>query len=224
MCVNSANLTFGLMWQFLAAIIYIPFLIWALRKLPFSALIAEPRLQHMLYAAVLILALTWSFRAGLSDGLSVHFLGLTTLTLLFGWDLALVVGSAALLLTTLVGVEPWPMFWVNLLTKVLVPAAVTLLILRQVEQRMTRNFFVYLFVVTFIGGGITVASSGLSLAVLLGIAGVHDWGKIYLEYILYLPLIMLPEGLINGIIMTGLMVFHPDWIRTFDARLYIDEQ
>jgi uncharacterized membrane protein len=40
----------------------------------------------------------------------------------------------------------------------------------------------------------------------------------------FLPLIMFPEGLLNGIIMTGMMVFHPDWIRTFDARHYIDEQ
>ena len=37
-------------------------------------------------------------------------------------------------------------------------------------------------------------------------------------------LIMFPEGMLNGIIMTGLMVFYPDWIRTFDARKYIDEQ
>ncbi|WP_315982595.1 hypothetical protein [Aliamphritea spongicola] len=49
-------------------------------------------------------------------------------------------------------------------------------------------------------------------------------GKIHNEYIQYLPLIMFPEGLLNGIIMTAMMVFHPDWIRTFDAKAYIDEQ
>ena len=69
-----------------------------------------------------------------------------------------------------------------------------------------------------------LARSGLSLALILGFDGVHSWSKIYHEYVLYLPLIMFPEGLLNGIIMTGMMVFYPDWIRTFNAKRYIDEQ
>jgi len=222
--VETTGVTLGLFWQLAASVIVIPALLFALRRLPLQVLQAEPRLQHMLYASAVLLVLTWSFRAGLSVGLSIHFLGITTLTLVFGWDLALLAGSTAVLLLTLIGVESWQMLPANLLTQVVVPASVCLLILRQVEKRMPTNFFVYLFVVAFIGGGVTVASSGLSLAVLLGFADVHSWSKIYLEYVRYLPLIMFPEGLINGIIMTGLMVFHPDWIRTFDARRYIDEQ
>ena len=31
-------------------------------------------------------------------------------------------------------------------------------------------------------------------------------------------------GFINGVLMTGMMVFHPDWIRSFDAQGYIDQQ
>ena len=224
MDLDTASVSLGLSWQLFAALWVVPALFIAVRRLPLAVLRAEPRLQHMLYAAAVILMLTWSFRAGLSAGLSIHFLGITTLALVFGWDLALLAGSAALVLLSLIRVEPWQMLPVNLLTKVLIPASVCMLILRQAEQRLPLNFFIYLFVVAFIGGGVTVASSGLSLALLFGLAEVHDWGKIYLEYIRYLPLIMFPEGLINGIIMTGLMVFHPDWIRTFDARRYIDEQ
>lgn len=222
--MDTQSVELSLMWQVIAGLLVGVSLILALSRLPLAALKSEPRLQHLLYASAILLMLTWSFRAGLSAGLSIHFLGMTTLTLMFGWDLALIAGSVALVLLTLIGVESWQMLSLNLLTQVLVPVSVCILILRQVEQRLPPNFFIYLFIVAFIGGGITVASSGLSLAVVLGFDGVHDWGKIYTEYVRYLPLIMFPEGLINGIIMTAMMVFHPDWIRTFDARRYIDEQ
>lgn len=222
--METASIALGPLWQVIALLLLVPAYVVALKRLPLSTLQAEPRLQHMLYASAIILMLTWSFRAGISAGLSIHFLGMTTLTLVFGWDLALLAGGTALLVITALGVESWQMLPVNGLTQVLVPASVCILVLRQAERRLPPNFFIYLFIVAFLGGGITVASSGLSLATLLGLAGIHDWEKIYLEYVRYLPLIMFPEGLINGIIMTGLMVFHPDWIRTFNARRYIDEQ
>lgn len=222
--MDTQSIELNLIWQLLAAVLVCASLALAFRRLPLQAMRSEPRLQHLLYGSTILLMLTWSFRAGLSEGLSIHFLGMTTLTLMFGWDLALLAGSVALVLLTIIGVEGWQMLPLNLLTQVLVPATACMLILNQVEKRMPPNFFIYLFIVAFIGGGITVASSGLSLAFILGLAGVHDWDKIYTEYVRYLPLIMFPEGLINGILMTAMMVFHPDWIRTFDARRYIDEQ
>ena len=222
--MDTQSIELSLVWQIIAGTVAGVSLLLAAYRLPLAALKSEPRLQHLLYGSAILLMLTWSFRAGLSAGLSIHFLGMTTLTLMFGWDLALLVGSVALLLLTLIGVESWQMLALNLFAQVLVPVSVCILILRQVELRFPPNFFVYLFIVAFLGGGITVASSGLSLAVVLGLDGVHGWGKIYTEYVRYLPLIMFPEGLINGIIMTAMMVFHPDWIRTFDARRYIDEQ
>lgn len=222
--MNTQSIELSLIWQVLATVLVLASLFFALRRLPLQAMRSEPRLQHLLYGSTLLLMLTWSFRAGLSEGLSIHFLGMTTLTLMFGWDLALLAGGVALVLLTLIGVEGWQMLPLNVLTQVVVPATVCMLILNQVERRMPPNFFIYLFIVAFLGGGITVASSGLSLAAVLGFAGVHEWDKIYTEYVRYLPLIMFPEGLINGILMTAMMVFHPDWIRTFDARRYIDEQ
>lgn len=222
--MNTQSIELSLIWQVVSAVLVLAALLFALRRLPLQAMRSEPRLQHLLYGSTLLLMLTWSFRAGLSEGLSIHFLGMTTLTLMFGWDLALLAGSVALVLLTVIGVEGWQMLPLNVLTQVVVPATVCMIILNQVERRMPPNFFIYLFIVAFLGGGITVASSGLSLAAVLGFAGAHEWDKIYTEYVRYLPLIMFPEGLINGILMTAMMVFHPDWIRTFDARRYIDEQ
>jgi len=75
MDLDTASVSLGLSWQLFAALWVVPALFIAVRRLPLAVLRAEPRLQHMLYAAAVILMLTWSFRAGLSAGLSIHFLG-----------------------------------------------------------------------------------------------------------------------------------------------------
>ena len=222
--MNSETITISFALQLISWLFVLLSLGWAIRTLPVDALRAEPRLQHLLFGAMVVLMLTWTFRAGLSQGLSIHFLGITTLVLMFGWDLAVLAGALALVGITIVGIEDWSRLGLNTLTIVIIPATVTLLILRFVERSIPPNFFAYLFLVAFLGGGVTVASSGLSLGVLLGLDGVLSWGTIYHEYVRYLPLISFPEGLINGIIMTAMMVFHPDWIRTFDAKVYIDSQ
>lgn len=212
------------LWLGISALLYLGIMAVALWRLPWNVLKRERGIQHLLFGAAVVLMLMWSLRAGLSPGLSIHFIGMTTLTLMFGWDLAICAGSAALIGLTLIGRESWPDLPLNGLCWVVIPSLVSLAVLRIVEAMLPRNFFVYLFLCAFLGGGLSAAAGGLSMGSLLWLADVYPWSKIYHEYVRYLPLIMFPEGLLNGIIMTGMMVFHPDWIRTFDARRYIDEQ
>ncbi len=199
-------------------------LLLALWRLPWRVLASNRQLQHLFFGATVTLMLLWILRAGISPGLGIHFLGMTTLTLMFGWDLAVVSATLALLGMTLTGQESWDGFAVNGLCSVVLPAWVSFGLLRLVEAKLPKNFFVYLFLCAFIGGGLAVAVSGLSTVLLLWLDGVYDWSRLYREYVMLLPLIMFPEGLLNGILMTGMMVFYPDWIRTFNARAYIDEQ
>ncbi len=175
--MNSETITISFALQLISWLFVLSSLGWAIRTLPVGALRAEPRLQHLLFGAMVVLMLTWTFRAGLSQGLSIHFLGITTLVLMFGWDLAVLAGTLALVGITIVGIEDWSRLGLNTLTIVIIPATVTLLILRFVERSIPPNFFAYLFLVAFLGGGVTVASSGLSLGVLLGLDGVLSWGR-----------------------------------------------
>ena len=208
----------------ITGLFYLAILALALWRLPWGVLVRERNIQHLLFGAAVVLMLMWTLRAGISPGLSIHFVGMTTLTLMFGWDLAICAGSAALIGTTLIGREDWSAFGANALCFVVIPALISYAVLRLVEWRLPCNFFIYLFLCAFIGGGIAAVTGGLSMGGLLWLSDIYPWSKIYHEYVRYLPLIMFPEGLLNGIIMTGMMVFHPDWIRTFDARRYIDEQ
>jgi len=221
------SLTQGLIssgWLWAAGLLSGLIILWAVRCAPWPVLAQEKRLQHLLFGATVVLMLMWTMRAGLSPGLSIHFLGMTTLTLMFGWDLAMLAGSLALLGMTLIGRESWDTLSINVLCSVIVPVLASIAVLRLVEAKLPRNFFVYLFLCAFFGAGIATAVAGMVMALLLWADGVYAWGKIYLEYVRFLPLIMFPEGLLNGIIMTAMMVFHPDWIRTFDAKKYIDDQ
>ncbi len=222
--MNPGDELFSGVWLGITGFFYIAILALALWRLPWGVLARERGIQHLLFGATVALMLMWTLRAGISPGLSIHFVGMTTLTLMFGWDLAICAGTAALLGMTLIGRESWSAFGANGLCFVVIPALVSYAVLRLVEWRLPRNFFVYLFLCAFVGGGVAAAAGGMTMGSLLWLSDVYPWSKIYHEYVRYLPLIMFPEGLLNGIIMTGMMVFHPDWIRTFDARHYIDEQ
>ena len=211
-------------WLWLMHLGYALALLLALWKAHWKVLAENRRLQHLLFGATAGLMLMWSMRAGISPGLSIHFLGITALTLMFGWDLAILSASLALLGMTLIGKESWDGFTANGICSIVVPVMVSYGILRYVEWKLPKNFFIYLFLCAFVGAGIASASAGLSSALLLWLDGVYSWAKIEHEYIRYLPLIMFPEGLMNGIVMTGMMVYLPDWVRTFDAKVYIDEQ
>ncbi|MCP4595638.1 energy-coupling factor ABC transporter permease [Neptuniibacter sp.] len=211
-------------WVWGSAVVYMVALLYAFRNAPWKALSNNRTLQHVLFGATALLMMLWSMRAGISPGLGIHFLGLTVMTLVFGWDLAILASTIALVGMAIIGKESWDGLFVNGVCSVLMPVATTYMIYRYVETKMLKNFFVFLLVCGFIGGGISTAVAGLSTSAVLVLDGVYDLQKIYHEYIRYLPLIMFPEGLLNGIFLTGMLVFHPDWVRTFDAKAYIDEQ
>ncbi len=211
-------------WLWIADILYLCALLFAVWRSPWKVIVNNRGLQHLFCGATVLLLLMWSMRAGISPGLSIHFLGITALTLILGWDLAILSGSLVLLGMTLLGKESWEGFAVNGICLVLIPALLTYWIHRFVDKKLPKNFFIYLFLCGFIGAGVVVAVSGVAVSTILWLDGVYPWSKIQHEYIDYLPLIMFPEGLMNGILMTGIMVFYPDWIRTFNARVYIDEQ
>ncbi|WP_020682845.1 energy-coupling factor ABC transporter permease [Marinobacterium rhizophilum] len=196
----------------------------ALWRLPWGILLGNRRLQHLFFGSTVALTLLWIMRAGITPGLGIHFLGMTTLTLMFGWDLAIVSAALALLGVSWIGLESWQGYGLSGLCTIVLPALTSLGILRLVEAYLPKNFFVYLFCCAFLGSALAVAAGGLAAGLLLWGLDVYPWSRIQQDYVILLPLIMFPEGLLNGILMTGMMVFYPDWIRSFNARIYIDDQ
>lgn len=207
-----------LLW--LTAVLFAGILLRAVRQTDWQRLRSQPRVQHCLFGAAVVLGFLWQLRAGLSPGLSIHIFGMTAVTLMLGWPLAVFSGLMALVIVVITGREPLSLFAVNGLITVMVPALVTHGIMRWERWVNFRNFFAYIFFCGFFGAGISVAAAGLTMVALLWMTGVYDWYHLVHDYLRYLPLFILPEGFVNGTVVTGLMVFHPELLATLDERRY----
>ncbi|MBI44162.1 energy-coupling factor ABC transporter permease [Marinobacter lutaoensis] len=213
------NLLSGSQWL-VTAVLFVLILIQAARAVDWRAFRKDDALQHSFYGAAVALGFLWQLRAGISPGLAIHIFGMTVITLMLGWGLAVFSGLLALVLTVVTGREPLLMFAANGLVTVMVPALVSHGIMLWERHRNFRNFFAYIFFCGFFGAALAVASAGLVMCLMLWSGGVYTLDVLVDEYIRYLPLFMLPEGFVNGTFVTGLMVFHPDRLTTLDPRRY----
>ncbi|MFL1454250.1 energy-coupling factor ABC transporter permease [Marinobacter sp. GN3S48] len=204
----------------ITAFLFLGILVTAVRQVNWQVLRRDNALQHSFFGAAVVLGFLWQLRAGISPGLSIHIFGMTVITLMLGWGLAVLAGLLALVITVITGREPLVMFAANGLVTVMVPALVSHGIMLWERSRNFRNFFAYIFFCGFFGAGIAVACAGVVMCVMLWTAGVYEFRELVHEYLQYLPLIMLPEGFVNGTFVTGLMVFHPDRLTTLDQRRY----
>ncbi|WP_417565168.1 energy-coupling factor ABC transporter permease [Marinobacter sp.] len=201
-------------------LLFLVILARALRSIDWQALRKDNALQHSFFGAAVVLGFVWQLRAGISPGLAIHVFGITVITLMLGWALAVMAGLLALVITVITGREPLVMFAANGLVTVMVPALVSHWIMLWERRKNFRNFFAYIFFCGFFGAGISVAAAGVVMCLMLWSSGVYTFDELVHEYLRYLPLFMIPEGFVNGTFVTGLMVFHPDRLTTLDQRRY----
>lgn len=215
----TENLLSTSQWT-IALLLFLAILVRALRSIDWQLFRKDEALQHTFFGAAVALGFLWHLRAGISPGLSIHIFGITLVTLMLGWALAVLAGLLALVITVITGREPLLMFAANGLVTVMVPALVSHGIMLWERRRGFRNFFAYIFVCGFFGSGVSVAVAGTAMCLMLWTSGVYTFGELVHEYVRYLPLFMIPEGFANGALVTGLMVFHPDRLTTLDQRRY----
>lgn len=201
-------------------VLFVLILVSAIRTVNWHALREDNALQHSFFGAAVALGFIWQIRAGISPGLAIHIFGITAITLMLGWALAILAGLMALVITVVTGREPLLMFAANGLVTVMIPALVSHGIMLWERRRNFRNFFAYIFFCGFFGAGIAVGVAGAVMCLMLWTSGVYEFPELIHEYIRYLPLFMLPEGFVNGAFVTGMMVFHPDRLTTLDQRRY----
>ncbi len=215
----TENLLSTTQWL-ITLVLFLLILVRAVRTIDWQAVRRDNTLQHTFFGAAVVLGFLWQLRAGLSPGLSIHVFGITVITLMLGWALAVLAGLLALVITVITGREPLLMFAANGLITVMIPALVSHGIMLWERHKNFKNFFAYIFVCGFFGAGIAVAAAGIVMCLLLWSSGVYDVSELVHEYLRYLPLFMIPEGFANGAFVTGLMVFHPDRLTTLDQRRY----
>ncbi|MDN3554909.1 energy-coupling factor ABC transporter permease [Halomonas maura] len=210
-----------LLW--LGAAVSLAFVGLALSRRPWQALLDDHALQHRWLAATVMVMLLWQLRAQAVDWLTLHLMFTALLTLIFKAPLALLSIVAVNLAMVLLGRVEWPLLGVNVLVTGVVPALVISLVWRLVDRHLPDHLMVFLFVGCFFGSALATLGAG-GAAVGLMALGASDPGAMHqaLEYARFLPLLMPSEAFITGMLMSILLVYHPDWVATFNDHRYID--
>lgn len=193
----------------------------AVRTAQWLELIVSRR-THVFFGATVVVALLWSMKAGISPGLAMHFLAVTSLTLMFGWQLALVAVSLALAIVTVAGHAGWAAFPVSALLTGVLPVLISHGLYRAVLRYLPRHLFVYLYLCAFLGGALAILSSTLATAGLLKFLGIYSFAQVAYEYLVFLPLLVLPEAILNGIVVTALVVLKPEWVATYSDERFLN--
>jgi uncharacterized membrane protein len=178
-------------------------------------------LQHVFLGAAAALLLLWTIRAGLAPGLDLHLLGVTTITLMFGWQLALVQLGLVCGGLVLIGPESWSWLGFDYLTSGLVPVAVSWSLFRWADRHLPNHFFIYLFVSVFFSAALSSVAKSLAVAMLLLLSNRYSFDQISEQYLTYLPLLAFPEAFVNGVVMLGMIALRPAWVVSFDDGRYL---
>ena len=200
---------------------YVPVLAWAVLRVRWVELFTDSRRQHLLFGTVFALFMLWLVRRDFDTGVSYHFIGMTAVTLLLDWPLAIVGGLLAQLGLVALGRQDLAAMGVNGALLILLPVLVTECCALLVERAQPRNPFVYIFC-----SGFFAAALSALLCLLMGLAllwfderfALPEWLE---DFVGYLWLMIFPEAFINGMLVSALVVFCPEWLETFNRTRYL---
>lgn len=204
-----------------ALIVFAAFVAWNAAGAPWK-LLRRNALEPVYGTAVALVFGLWAMKAESQTGLGLHFLGTTAMVLVFGWRLALVGTAAALVALTALGRYDWGSLGVNGVVTVVLPVLLANRLHAVVYRVFPKHYFVYVIVSAHFSSMIVIAAAIVTSAALLWALGAYPLSTLGRDYLVFLPIAMLPEGFLNGAILSMLTAWKPEWVRTFDDRDYID--
>ncbi len=210
-------------WLIVGDVVWLVLVVGALRRAPLHRL-RDNQFSHVFFAACVALLLLWVTRVGVLPALNFHLLGVTALTLMFGWRLALMGITLVLIGTNVHQGDGYLSIGLNGLVMGGVPVVLTQSLLAWSLRRLPHNFFIYVYVNGFLAAGLSiVAAFGIGALLALAIDGKNAG---WLSYQLYpfLPMLFFSEALLTGMIMTALVALRPQWVCSFDDDIYLKDK
>lgn len=196
-------------------------LMWAVKTAPWHKVKGDAVAQRVFGVTAILIYAIWSVKASIGPGLGFHFLGATVVTLMFGWQFALLLFALVISVLTIMGGAGWDAWGANLMTLAAVPVAVTWVALLLSYRHLPRHFFVYTFLNAFLVGALSMIVSVLVLSVVLVWGDVISWARLSYQFLPMLPMMAAPEAFLNGFIMTILIVNRVEWVSTFTDEQYL---
>lgn len=219
--MNIADTTLPLWLNHVFNMTFCLVILFSLKTYGWRDLFQNNALQHRVGFAIVVLVVMWSMRAGVTDGLGIHFYLITCFHLMFGWRLSVLLVALVQLGMIIIGNEAWTAFGINGLTAGIIPIIATYIAWRFVEHRQWYNPFAYIFGVAFAGSAFAVVCSGIFMTLVFLLLGIYSLELIVYEYWAFVPLVALPEAILNGMAIAALIVFKPEWVAMYDEEKYL---
>lgn len=191
---------------------------------PVISQVSSNKIQHLIFGCAASVSVLWWFRTGIYNGLDVHFLWLTALTLTLGWRWAIVSSAISLIVIASMGIISWHDVGVVGILGGIVPICFTFTAYIFAFHHLPKHFFVYIFFCSFFIGMCSIALKMLLFGGYFSYFGTYSWKVVLDNYLILIPLLLFPEGLLNGMTMTLLVIYKPDWVATFYDNLYLDDK
>ena len=217
MNLAAANLSFE--WLFVAHLLYAVILLFSLISAPWYHLKRADD-ANIFFAASVLLWLAWRTGGGITGGMEFHLLLVTSITLMFGWQFAVLAVSIAQFCLTIEGVGNWMSYSLNLWVNGIIPIAVTFGLFRILYISLPKHFFIYIYGSAFFGGALSMAISRLVGMAILLLSDTYTWMQLKDESA-FIFIMLFPEAFINGLIMTVLVAYRPMWVSSFSDQYYL---
>lgn len=218
------NIPFGVLsqwWGWIGWVGAVMLLFFALKEAPWHKVTGDREAQGVFLAATLLVFALWSVKAGIGPGLSFHFIGATVITLMFGWQFALILLALVMIAMAVLGQIGFDALGMNWLVLAGVPVAVTWIALKLSYRFLPHHFFVYIFLNAFLVGALAMILTVLVLSIVLVWGDVISWDRLSYQFLPMLPMMAAPEAFINGFVMTILVLYRVDWVSTFTDEQYL---
>ena len=173
--------------------------------------------NHVFPATVVAVLVVWQVRAPTPVGPSVHLLGATVMTVLFGWRLAILGLTVVLAGTALSGDGGWSALGVNGVTAIAVPVGASVATAWIVRRFLPPNPFAFIFGAGFAAGWISMVSAGLASGLWLLAGSPIPWHGIVEQYLVGYLLLPYGEAFLTGGVVAWLVAYYPHWVREYRA-------
>jgi len=215
----------------------LPIIVCALRYAPWTQILISQTRQHFLFASIVALGLFWVLQVEVRGTLAFHPLLMTVTAMIFGWSLAILIGTMGLLMLEFfqLAVRSTRYDWdvslaqfdlttmpVDFLLGIALPVSWAWVMLWLIDRWKFKNPFTYFLGVGFFGAMASSLLMGVAAILLFSISASDIQLAMTKEYFMVFVLLMFPEGFSNGCIATVLAVLWPDMLKTYNDEWYVN--
>jgi len=219
--LNLQDTGFSLVWLVGSWLVMLFVLVPAIRTAPWHKVTKDKEAQHVFLGFSVLQFFVWQFSAQIEGGVNFHFLLIALSVLMFGWQFSLFSAIIAVFSMSLIGTFELELIALNFVLQGVIPVVIVWFLVKWSYRVLDRNFFVFVFFNGFFAAALsTLVALGL-IATTLVMSGAMEGEKVKTDFVQYFPMILIPEGFINGILVAAVIILKPSWVSCFSDDAYL---